>query len=471
MTEAANSTGAIFEDAECNAPKNGVAPRITMELAAFVGCFDGRSIPSEARRIALKGIIDCAGVLLAGSSEEAPAILERTLASEKGEARLYFGERRARAPEAAWINATAAHALDFDDVAIKGHPSAVLLPTLLAEAACRDVTGAQIVEAYVVGYEVWAELVLRDPDQHHIKGWHPTSVFGAVGAAAACARLVGLAHIQTSHALALAASQSGGLTASFGSMAKSLQVGRAAYAGVLSTRLAEGGMTAGIGAMESAQGLLMATSPKGRVDLASPVRVGNKWQILNYGLNIKQYPLCLSTHRAMRGVRKLMSEHHLGPGDIVRVVVTMSQRNARILCHHSPQNSLEAKFSIEFAVAAMFIAGNVTLLDVRDDFVQRPDVQAWMRRVELEICGEEDPATGYAPFDTVSVWTGSGEAFEIQITEIAGSEELPLSESDHRNKFQTCVEVAGFAAGKELWDALISLDRSVPARQLIGRWL
>jgi 2-methylcitrate dehydratase PrpD len=90
----------------------------------------------------------------------------------------------------AWalVNATAGHALDYDDVAIDGHPSVVLVPALLAEGERLGASGRELIAAYVAGYETWGELASRDADKHHGKGWHPSAVFGAVAAAAAGAR-------------------------------------------------------------------------------------------------------------------------------------------------------------------------------------------------------------------------------------------------------------------------------------------
>ena len=133
--------------------------------------------------------------------------------------------RRIPAPEAAWINGAAAHALDYDDVALRGHPSAVLVPAILAEAESLKATGAQMATAYAAGYEVWADLQRRDPDQHHEKGWHPTGIFGAIGAAAACASLRGLDPETATQAIALGASQSAGLVSNFGTMTKPFHAG------------------------------------------------------------------------------------------------------------------------------------------------------------------------------------------------------------------------------------------------------
>src|SRR3990172_1590063 len=155
--------------------------------------------------------------MIAGSPEPAVQILKKTLAiGGPGEAALYFSSERGPAPEAAWINGTAAHALDYDDVALRGHPSTVLVPALLAEGEALNSTGRELATAYVAGYEVWADLVDRERGKHHDKGWHPTGIFGPIAAAAACARLRRLDSRRAAAALGIAASRASGLMANFG---------------------------------------------------------------------------------------------------------------------------------------------------------------------------------------------------------------------------------------------------------------
>jgi len=164
--------------------------------------------------------------------------------------------RRRHGPgaRAAWINGTAAHALDFDDVAQRGHPT----PCWCRRSWPRRRRSAQPAGRWRsrtrAGYETWAELVRRDADGHHNKGWHPTGIFGAIGAAAACASLRGLSAEQAAHAIALGASQSAGIMANFGTMTKPFHAGRAAHAGVISARLAASGFTAALDALEQPAG-------------------------------------------------------------------------------------------------------------------------------------------------------------------------------------------------------------------------
>src|SRR5438477_1272169 len=261
---------------------------LTQELGRFVAGLTFEKLPEEAVEIARTGIIDTVATMIAGANDPAPQLLRRGLDPAPGPASLYFSGENSTAPEAAWINGTAGHALDYDDVGCRGHVSTVLVPALLAEAETLGLGGREMFAAYVAGYETWAELARRDPGHHHKKGWHPTGIFGAIGAGAACASLRRLNPEQAIAAIALSASQAGGIMANFGTMTKPFHAGRAAHAGLVSARLAEAGFTAATDVLEHPQGFLSAVSPEGKADRDSPApHLGKEWQILKQGLSIK----------------------------------------------------------------------------------------------------------------------------------------------------------------------------------------
>ena len=160
---------------------------LTQRLAEFIVAGDSLAIPPAALQIVRTGFIDTIATMMAGRDEPVVKVVRTHVAANglpRAEARVLFSDERVSARDAALINGTAGHALDFDDVAIGGHPSTVLVPAALAEAEAVGASGADAMRAYLIGYEVWAELYTREKDQHHMKGWHPTAVFGVVGAAA-----------------------------------------------------------------------------------------------------------------------------------------------------------------------------------------------------------------------------------------------------------------------------------------------
>jgi 2-methylcitrate dehydratase PrpD len=444
---------------------------LTRSLAEFVCALRLAAIPAEALTTIRTGFADCVGTMIAGSVEDPPRMLFEALAPGAGDASLYLTGPRVPAPDAAWINGTAAHALDYDDVALRGHPSTVLVPAILAEAESIGASGARMAAAYAAGYEVWAELAGREPAQHHQKGWHPTGIFGPIGAAAACASLRGLDAGKTAHAIALGASHSSGLVANFGTMTKPYHAGRAAHSGVLAARLAAAGFTASPDALEHPLGFLAAVSPKGDVDRSSPARIGREWQILKQGLSVKKYPLCYCTHRAIDGMLDLLAAHPINPDNVETIKVSTSRRNVAVLRNSRPQTGLEAKFSMQFAMASSVVAGRVGLGELTDAFVQRKDVQDLLSKIVVEPDDREDPLRpGAAPYDLVVIDTRDGRRLEsARVTLERGSPELPLAPDQLWAKFSDCLAIGNpKLPARAVFDALMSIERQPGVGSLRG---
>jgi 2-methylcitrate dehydratase PrpD len=448
-----------------------MASALTTQLGRFVATLRYDDLPPEARDCIKVGFTDCAGVMIAGAREDAVSILANVLAAPPGEATLYFSTSTAPPLAAAIINGTAAHALDYDDVAHRGHPSAVLVPAILAEAQALGASGRDMIAAYAAGYETWAELASRDPDQHHEKGWHPTGIFGAIAAAAACASLRKLDAEKAAHAIALGASQSAGIMANFGTMTKPFHAGRSAQSGLLAARLAASGFTASLDALEHRQGFLSAVSPRGRMNVDASVEAGHTWRILGEKLSVKKYPLCYCTHRALDAVLDLVRKTPVAPDRIDSVTVSTSPHYAGILRNHAPQTALEGKFSMEFAMACALTTGRAGPAELRDDLVRSPEVQALMKRVRVQTDDREDPdMPARAPYDMVIVETTDKRRIEsAKVKHVRGGPELPLEREELWTKFEGCLRInpPSFAAS-ELFDALMSLEQTAHVNDLPG---
>ncbi len=441
---------------------------LTKELGQFVADLSPNRLPEEAVRVARMGFIDCIGTMIAGRKEDCVRIMTEVLAPADGPATLTFGSRKSAAPEAAWINGTAAHALDYDDVGLRGHPSTVLVPAILAEAEALGSSGADMIVAYVAGYETWAELFRRDSGLLHAKGWHPTGLYGAVGAAAACASLRRLDPDKTAQAIALGASQSSGLMANFGTMTKPFHAGKAAHAGIMAARLAEAGFTASTDALEHPQGFLHAISPAGGEDRSSPAKAGTDWAILSQGIGIKKYPTCYCTHRAIDCMLDLMATTPVKADEVQKITVNISDYFATVLRNHQPQTGLSAKFSMEFAMASGVVARRVGLRELTDDFVQRPEIQALMQRVEIVTTTEYDSEMpGAAPQDSVVVELTSGRTIAGEpVKRATGHASRPLTETQLYEKFADCLDAGASDIPAEALFKRLQAIQSISAREL-----
>jgi 2-methylcitrate dehydratase PrpD len=414
------------------------------------------------------GFIDTIGTMIAGRHEDSVRIMTETLAPGDGKATLTFGERKAPAPEAAWINGTAAHALDYDDVALRGHPSTVLVPAIVAEAEHLGSSGAEMITAYVAGYETWAELFRRDTGLLHQKGWHPTGLYGAVGAAAACAKLRKLDAEKSAVAIALGASQSAGLMSNFGTMTKPFHAGKAAHAGIMAARLAEAGFTANTDALEHPQGFLHAISPTGTEDRESDSKAGVEWAILSQGLGIKKYPTCYCTHRAIDCMLDLVTNSPIKADEVEQITVNISDYFSTVLRNHQPDTGLAAKFSIEFCMASGIIAQRVGLRELTDAFVQRPDIQALMRKVEIVTSSTYDPEMpGAAPADQVTVRLVDGTLIEGEpVARATGHPARPLTDQQLYDKFVDCLDAGNSPIPADVLFKRLSAIQSINARDL-----
>ncbi|MFL5285021.1 MAG: MmgE/PrpD family protein [Rhodopila sp.] len=444
---------------------------LTKSLGQFIGELSPNRLPEEAARVAQMGFIDCIGTMIAGRNEDSVRILTETLAPGDGPATLTFGDRHAPAPEAAWINGTAAHVLDYDDVALRGHPSTVLVPAILAEAEHLGSSGADMITAYVAGYETWAELFRRDSGLLHQKGWHPTGLYGAVGAAAACAKLRKLDAEKSAVAIALGGSQAAGLMANFGTMTKPFHAGKSAHAGIMAARLAEAGFTANTDALEHPQGFLHAISPTGTEDRGSDCKAGTEWAILSQGLGIKKYPTCYCTHRAIDCMLDLVANSPIKADDVETITVSMSDYFVTVLRNHRPDTGLAAKFSIEFCMASGIVAQRVGLRELTDDFVRRPDIQALMPKVEIVTTTQYDPdLPGAAPQDQVTVRLGDGRVIAGEpVARATGHPSRPLTERQLYDKFADCLDAGGSPIPADVLFRRLSAIQSVNARDLTAR--
>jgi 2-methylcitrate dehydratase PrpD len=444
---------------------------LTQSLGRFIADLSPNRLPEEAARIVRMGFIDTIGTMIAGRDEDSVRILTETLAPGDGRATLTFGDRHAPAPEAAWINGTAAHALDYDDVALRGHPSTVLVPAILAEAEHLGSSGADMITAYVAGYETWAELFRRDTGLLHQKGWHPTGLYGAVGAAAACAKLRKLDAQKSAIAIALGASQSAGLMSNFGTMTKPFHAGKSAHAGIIAARLAEAGFTANTDALEHPQGFLHAISPTGAEDRSSDSKAGTEWAILSQGLGIKKYPTCYCTHRAIDCMLDLVNTSPIKAEEVEGITVSISDYFSTVLRNHQPDTGLAAKFSIEFCMASGIVAQRVGLRELTDGFVQRPDIQALMKKVEIVTTADYDPELpGAAPHDQVTVRLSGGRTVTGEpVARATGHPSRPLSDQQPYDKFADSLDAGHSPVPAAVLFKRLSAIQSINARDLTAR--
>lgn len=414
---------------------------LTVDLGKFLETVRFDDLPDEAITLARDAFTDTVGVIMAGVPEPVVRIVHEEISAGPApkQARACLSSLWVSAADAALINGTAAHAHDFDDQALTGHPSAILVPAILAEAERLGSSGEDMVTAYLAGYEVWADLVGRSRN-YHAKGWHPTSVFGSVSAAAAVAVLQRLPAECASAALAISASHASGLAVNFGTMTKPYHAGMAARNGLFSSHLASRGATSSTVAFEHRRGFITAFAPTDQADWDSPTKVGKEWQLLSHRLCVKRYPTCYFMHRSFDATAKMLEGTKVAPGDVEEITVTMNRGQAAVLVNERPQTGNEARFSEQFAMAAAVILGKMGIEELRDHVVQRPDIQAFFPKVKLAAVDEydeRDPA--HSPSERVVIRLKNGGTLDTgEIKTVRGHAFDPLTTDELWQKFREC---------------------------------
>ncbi len=333
---------------------------LTRALARRAIALRHEHIPAEIRALAMQCVLDTIGVAVAGADDPLVAILAADLSAD-GAGRVAAWGRPERLPPlaAALLNGTAAHALDYDDVnmAMPGHPSVAILPAVLALAEERGSSGADIITAFVAGYETACRVGRAvAPGHYDGLGFHATGTVGTFGAAAACAHLLGLDEARTLHALGIAATSAAGLKSMFGTMCKPLHAGRAAQAGLQAARLAARGFTARPDSIECPQGFAATHSADFNAEAALAEPAGG-WHIR--GNLFKYHAACYLTHAGIEAGRALREEGRLTPDRIAAITLKVDRTLDRVCNIAVPRTGLEAKFSLRLT-AAMALAGTDT---------------------------------------------------------------------------------------------------------------
>ena len=401
-------------------------------------------LPPEAVYWSKVAVLDTLGVMLAGSCEEPPHIVEEVLGlSGKGDCLIVGSDRRAGPLDAALINGTAAHVLDFDNTAahMGGHVSAVMVPALLAAAEAFDVSGRDLLLGHTVGYEVGARIGQAVNFYHTELGWHPTWTVGVFAVTAACARMLNLTTEQTETALAMATSLSGGTKANFGTMTKSLHAGSCARNGLQAVLLARKGFTANPNAFEHKQGFFNVFNGKGNYDVAKAVaHWADPLDIVVPGASYKLYPCCYSTHAAIEAALNIVKQHgKLDPRQIARVESHTADVRLLHTDRPDPNSELDAKFSVQYCVLRALIDGKVVMEHFENEAYREAVIRETLPRVQaIPLQGmsfdKEDPFNAL-----VKVTLTDGRTLESSVVFPLGRTSAnPIALADLQAKFENC---------------------------------
>lgn len=433
----------------------------TRKIAEFVAELGYEKIPSRALAAAKEAILDSVGVALAGSQEPVARICAELAREEraKEEAAVFGHGFRSSSAMAAFVNGASGHALDYDaSFAIMGQPTAGLVPAVFALSESVRASGRQLLEAYVVGFEVAAKLAWAMPSHSSEGGWHSTGTVGSLGCAAASARLLRLGVEETRMALGIASSMASGVVWNFATMSKPLHAGLAARNGVLAAKLAQRGLTANPSMLEGAGGFFQTFAGGRPYDLKPLEELGNGLEI-ERGVRFKAYPCGGLTHSAIDAVLALRGEHQITADAVKGIDVQVTAHTGSRIIYRIPETGLQGKFSMPYVVARAVLDGRLTPDTFTDEAIREPAALALAEKVHMEVDPElEDNGGGRRPCK-VRIQLKDGRSLSRQVDYPRGTPEAPVSIEELKDKFTSCARRAlREGALREAMDMLDNLE-------------
>ncbi len=412
----------------------------TAKIARFVAETKYEKIPAKALETAKTAVMDCLRVALAGSKEECAKICAEIARQEgaKEEATVIGQGFKSSALHAALANGTAAHAMDFDhSFTLMGQPTAPIIPALISLGDALGASGRRILEAYVAGYEVTAKLVYSLRDSSH-DGWHAPSTVGSFGAAAACAKLLGLNAAQVEMALGVAASMAGGIVANFGTMTKPLHVALGARNGVLAAKLAQLGYTANAKAIEGGFGFYKNFHPSAPIHDEPFEELGKSYALLTDGIRIKPYPCGGLTHQAIDAVLDFRAKHGLTADRVESIDVDVTKHTFERIVFRVPQSGIQGKFCMPYLLARAIIDGRVSLDHFTDSAVRDPDVLKLAERIQMRLDANLKAIDAGGRPCRVTIRLKDGQTLTREVQHAKGGPEVPMTPGELKGKFIEC---------------------------------
>ncbi len=402
------------------------------------------SLPDDIKLTARRCIIDTLGVMLAGSDRPVTRGLRSLVVNDKGRSSLTGTRLRASAQDAALVNATAAHAFDFDDNCYAGfiHGSAVIVPAALAVAEDLGASGEDFLTAVAVGSECLYRLCksLKNISYHH--GWWTTGTLGPVGACSAAARLLGLNEEQTAQALAMALSSGAGTKAVFGTDCKPLMAGYASQRGVMAALLARNGVGGPLDLLSHSAGLVSLCN-EGQLESSWLQEDCPLWCLRDPGIDIKRIPVCLSSHAAVDAVLELSKQQTFSVEDIASIECDVPDIVRINLIYDQPVSGQQAQFSLPFAIANTLLHGDIRLSHLSEDNIRDSRLRSVMRKVSYHTSERwrTAAAQGQAPEGAeVSIHLHSGAELKCYVAKARGAATHPINRQELSNKFMQCCE-------------------------------
>lgn len=454
--------------------------RFALETPAIT--FEGALIASAKLRF-----LDTIGITVAGSREDSTRIALDTVRHLGGNphASVIAHSERTSAPLAGFVNGIAAHSQEYDDFT-KGvtHVSVVLVPGTLAIGEELGVSGRELLEAFVVGFEVDARLARGMRPALFDRGWHPNGIVGAMGVAAASCRVLRLDNKRTRMALGIAASQAQALRKNVGSMGKAFHIGHGIRNGIFAAQLAANGFEVDPDIIEAGEssvggherfGMAEAFCGAGNYDLERmTAALGQEWELAKDTTIVCFHPGSTAPASTIDAVLELTAAHDLQAAAVERIVLECTPQALANACYREAPDPYRARYCLPWSVAVALIDRQAGLAQYTQERIDRGDVQPLMQRVEVLVPADLAHHRGQWGENGVNwgemrltVRLKDGRTFKHARSHARGWSEQPANWADVAQKFSECCEgILGKAQRDEVLAMLGELERLPNVREL-----
>jgi 2-methylcitrate dehydratase PrpD len=417
---------------------------VTAQIAEWVEGATYASIPQVGVDRVKERVIDSLAVMFAGMSVDTGQIISdwvRDIGARE-ESSVVASDLRTTAAFATLVNATAGHALEYDDTSVfSGHYSNPVTAAALAVGERLGASGEDVVLAWMVGYEVIAAVAkaTNTPKGNSllVNGFFNQGFYPVFGVAALAGKLMGLDAWQIRMAFGNAATAMSGMMKNRGSHSKAFTAGNAAMHGVMAAELASRGFTANEDIFDTEIGAARLMNLE-YGDAEAMLEDLGDWHMATLGSNLRLHASCMAGHWSAEAMRELLETEMIDSSQIASIRATVNDFLMPSKPYHAPTTALTAKYSVEYDLAAMALDGRLGNAQFTDEAVNRPEVRALMDKVEIE---EITGLVGTVPLEsTVTVVMDDGTRYEATNKLTRGNMGDPLSREELLGKFAECSE-------------------------------
>jgi 2-methylcitrate dehydratase PrpD len=438
---------------------------MTEKIAQFCAETQFADLSEQAVEKAKMAIADTYGVIFTGVHEEVTKILVEWIQDKQGtnrEATVIGHPFQTSVSEAAFLHGVMGHAIDFDDVhsSLRGHPSVVILPVVLAVGERLQSRGKDMILAFVLGTEVMIRLSHFLNPSHYLKGWHSTATLGVIGAAVATGKLHGFDQKKMQRVLGLSSTMASGMRLNFGTMTKPFHVGYAAKNGIEAAELVQLGLTANEYIFDSDINVLRLYGDE-QADPQLSANWGSPWEIEAPGFNIKRYPCCYATHRAADAMENIIQKHPFNLQEVEKIECFTPIGSMAPVIYNRPNTGLEGKFSMQYVLAAMLVDGHVNIGSFTDEQVNRTIIQQLLPRIEASETMDikENRDQGDLGYIELNIHLKSGRTLQERVHYARGSFRNPLTKEQLYEKFSDCLKQSDCSDHKNKFEIIMKLEQ------------